>query len=296
MKTGCGRGVIGRGECQLQDFVVPVAFLVFSTILSGCICAFGLPPSIAPKTMLDLHYTDARLVALYEHDNPRGADYDFYLGLAQQLGAGKVVDLGCGTGLLARELAAEGFEVTAADPARAMLEYGQRQPGAQRVEWVLGGAEALGAQGADLLVMTGNVAQVFLTDLDWGRALRRMAKALKPDGMLAFESRNPVVRPWERWTRQNTHHQGQTPLGMVTSWLEVLRADGQSVTFTSHKVFEDHGEHVSWESTLRFRSHRELVVSLKEAGFEVRHTHGGWRREPFAEGRNATMVVVAQRM
>jgi hypothetical protein len=29
---------------------------------------------------VDLHYVDKRLVELYDHDNPRGADTDFYLG------------------------------------------------------------------------------------------------------------------------------------------------------------------------------------------------------------------------
>ncbi len=59
---------------------------------------------------LDLHYTDPRLVALYERDNSRGADTDFYLQLATDIEAHKVLDLGCGTGLLTRALAAQGHE------------------------------------------------------------------------------------------------------------------------------------------------------------------------------------------
>lgn len=31
------------------------------------------------QVKLDLHYTDSRLVDLYDADNPRGADYDFYI-------------------------------------------------------------------------------------------------------------------------------------------------------------------------------------------------------------------------
>jgi hypothetical protein len=42
---------------------------------------------------LDAHYVDPRLVALYDRDNPRGVDTDFYLALASELNAQHIVDL-----------------------------------------------------------------------------------------------------------------------------------------------------------------------------------------------------------
>ena len=54
---------------------------------------------------LDLHYVNPRLVSLYDSDNPRGGDTDFYLSLADKLGVRKIVDLACGTKLMARQLA-----------------------------------------------------------------------------------------------------------------------------------------------------------------------------------------------
>ena len=113
---------------------------------------------------LDLHYTDPRLVELYDSENPRGADTDFYLSLAMDLDARLILDLGCGTGLLTRELAVDGRRVVGVDPSSAMLAVARRQPDADRVRWVEGYSDALGAPEADLLVMTGNVAQVFLDD------------------------------------------------------------------------------------------------------------------------------------
>jgi predicted RNA methylase len=60
---------------------------------------------------LDQHYTDPRLVALYDIENTRGADTDFYLHLAADLHARHILDLGCGTGLLTCELAINGRQV-----------------------------------------------------------------------------------------------------------------------------------------------------------------------------------------
>ena len=37
--------------------------------------------------------------------------------------------------------------------------------------------------------MTGNVAQVFLTDEDWAQALQAIGAALRPRGYLVFETR-----------------------------------------------------------------------------------------------------------
>src|SRR5262245_32573122 len=121
---------------------------------------------------LDQHYVDPRLVELYGIENTRGADTDFYLRLAASLGTHTILNLGCGTGLLTRELAADGRQVVGVDPAPAMLAYARRQPGAARVRWIEGDSSTLGTPAADLVVMTGNVAQVFLDDSEWATTLR----------------------------------------------------------------------------------------------------------------------------
>jgi SAM-dependent methyltransferase len=164
-------------------------------------------------TQLDLHYTDPRLVDQYDIENPHGPDFDFFLALADALHALRIVDLGCGTGLLTRQLAIAGREVTGVDPAAAMLAYARRQPGAERVTWIDGDSHALGTPAADLVLMTSNVAQVFLDDDAWAATLRHIYAALRPGGHLAFESRNPADRAWERWNPQTTAALLETPHG-----------------------------------------------------------------------------------
>src|SRR5690625_6800082 len=51
--------------------------------------------------------------------------------------------------------------------SRASLDVAHDKPYAEAASWVHGTAEELPALGADAAVMTGNVAQVFLTDEAW---------------------------------------------------------------------------------------------------------------------------------
>ena len=243
---------------------------------------------------LEEHYVDPRLVALYDIENSCRADTDFYLGLAAELDAHRILDLGCGTGLLTRELATPGRQVVGVDPAPAMLAVARRQPGAERVRWVEGDARALETHEADLLVMTGNVAQVFLDDADWRTTLAAIHAALRLGGYLAFESRNPDDRAWERWNRAATYEQFDSPNGPMESWLELVRVGDGRVSFEGHNIFLSTGEVVVAKSELRFRSLEELTDTLTDAGFTVEHVYGDWKKGPLLS-TSRVMIFVARR-
>ncbi|HEX8868462.1 MAG TPA: class I SAM-dependent methyltransferase, partial [Lentzea sp.] len=119
--------------------------------------------------MPDAIFADPRLARIYDaFDGPRD-DLSLYTGVADELGARSVLDVGCGTGNLAVLLAASGRSVVGVDPALASLEIARAKD--SRVTWIHGDATSLPALSVDLATMTGNVAQVFLGD-DWEAALR----------------------------------------------------------------------------------------------------------------------------
>ena len=81
-------------------------------------------------------FTDPRQVAIYDAVNAYepGAQPDFYLGVAREVRAETVIDLGCGTGIISLQLASRGYRVIGVDPSPLMLEAALQKPGADRVQ------------------------------------------------------------------------------------------------------------------------------------------------------------------
>jgi SAM-dependent methyltransferase len=111
-----------------------------------------------------------------------------------------ILDLGCGTGLITCALARLGYRMIGVEPAPGLLAQARRRQGGEVVRWIEGGAERIGTPAVDLAVMTGHVAQFFLTDQSWHAALDALRAGLRPGGRLAFETRNPAAREWAGWT------------------------------------------------------------------------------------------------
>jgi 2-polyprenyl-3-methyl-5-hydroxy-6-metoxy-1,4-benzoquinol methylase len=80
----------------------------------------------------DALFAVPRLAEIYDGVEEERNDLDHYLGIAAELGARIVLDVGCGTGTFACLLAERGIEVVGVDPAAASLEIARAKPGAQR--------------------------------------------------------------------------------------------------------------------------------------------------------------------
>jgi hypothetical protein len=138
------------------------------------------------------------------------------------------------------------------------------------------------------------VAQVFLDDAHWLETLAAIRAALRTDGVLAFESRNPEDRAWERWNKAATFARFDSPNGPMESWLEVLSAADGRVKMQGHNVFLSTGELVAVDSELRFRSRKELARSLAHSGFTVEHVYGGWNEGPLKDDSRVMVFVARQ--
>lgn len=220
--------------------------------------------------LADAGFEDPRLADLYDLFEGERSDLDPYLAMADAFGADQVVDLGCGTGTLACRLAGQGKDVVGVDPSCAMLAVARRKEHADRVRWLKGTATTLPPHQADLLFMTGNVAQVFLTDTEWLATLRACRAAVRPGGRIVFETRDPAKESWRDWTREQTEQRIQVPgTGIVDNWIELGEVRLPRVSFRDTVVFQAEGLTLTSASTLRFRTAAELTRAVERAGLCV---------------------------
>lgn len=209
-----------------------------------------------------------RLARIYDALEGARPDLEHYVQIVDELGARSVMDVGCGTGSLATALAARGVVVIGVDPAEASLDVARSKAASGRVSWVAAAAHELPPAGVDAVVMTGNVAMVFLDEAEWDSVVASVRAALAPGGWWVFEVRDPAARGWEAWTPEATRQQVDTVEGWVTNWVEVITVEAPFVTFVQHYRFDD-GDHVTSRSTLRFRDRSEIEEALNAGGFEV---------------------------
>lgn len=219
--------------------------------------------------MSDPIFSNPRLAALYDMLVGERHDLELYVQLVSKYAARRVLDIGCGSGVLACLLASRGIEVIGLDPATASLAIARQRCEAARVRWIVGDVTRVPTLDADMATMTGNVAQVFLTDIDWSNALEAIKRGLRPKGRLAFETRDPTKKVWRDWNRTLTDRHIEVPEGAVRTWCDVTKVDGPFVSFRWTYEFQADGAVVVSDSTLRFRSQAEIEQSLELAGYVV---------------------------
>ncbi len=246
--------------------------------------------------MADAAFSHPRLAAVYDPFDPDRSDLDTYVNLVTDVGAQAVLDVGCGTGTLACRLDADSdCTVLGVDPAWASVEIARSKVASDHVEWLVGTMPDVAAVSKwrgrfDVATMTANVAQVFVDDQEWLLTLRAIHACLRVGGLLAFETRRPADRAWERWTKERTRQVVDIPgEGPVERWIQVTNINDGLVTFDAPTIFLADDERIDSTSTLRFRTSEALTESLKLTGFSNTEV----RDLPYAPGRG--WLIVASR-
>lgn len=225
--------------------------------------------------MADNIFEHPRLVEIYDALEPDRTDLSAYLAIADELGAGRVLDVGCGTGTFALLLADRGLKVIGVDPAGGSLDVARAKPRSQSVTWIHGDATALPPMQVDLVTMTANVAQAIADPPDWEGTLHGVYAALRPGGHFVFETRDPAYRAWQEWNRAASYGITEIPgVGAVASWVDVIDVSGPLVSFRWTWVFASDRDVLTSDSTLRFRARDEVEAGLVQHGYAVDEVRG----------------------
>jgi len=243
--------------------------------------------------VVDRHYSQASLAALYDRLSEPRADFDFYLPLIRSAKA--VLDVGCGTGALLHRARKAGHtgRLTGLDPAAGMLAVAKKR--SPDNEWVLGDLTSVSwDQEFDLVVMTGHAFQVLVEDDDIRASLAAIRSALVEGGRFAFETRNPPAREWERWAADDAVEVISDD-GAVVRWERVVEAvERDRVSFTQTYTSPNWESPQTSRSTLRFLDADALSSFLLEADLAIEDQFGDWDRQPLTDS-SLEIITIARR-
>lgn len=220
-------------------------------------------------------YTDPTLVQLYDLLNPFSRDSQFYLELASSSSILTVLDLGCGTGTIATEISKINKTIVGLDPSEAMINIAKIKRSDENIQWVVGDIHTPLFCKFDLIYLAGHVSQDFLTETMWDSMLKNSYSLLNTGGILAFETLNPVLKPWEQWTphksKRTVHSQ---TLGEVDIWYDVTSFNRNIAYFNTYYKFNN--KLTITKGAKIFREKKCVILSLLKTGFEIKRIYGDW--------------------
>jgi glycine/sarcosine N-methyltransferase len=260
-------------------------------------------------------------------ENRLACEVPFIEQALREADAHRVLDVACGTGRHAIELARRGYKVVGADLSVPMIERARENAAALRqvhpersrraqdpaagveVLFVVAGfgelAEKLalsqveGMSGPfDAVLCLGNSLPHALSAEDLGQALADFAAVLRPGGLLLIQNRNfdAVLARRERFMGPEAHCEGDR------EWLFVRFYDfhpGGTITFNMVVLRRD--AEGQWSQQVEATELRPiissgLIASLTAAAFTDIVCYGDMQGVPFDRDHSPNLVVTARRI
>lgn len=240
-----------------------------------------------------------RIAALYDCEH---ADFDddirFYLHALQP---GSVLEIGTGTGRVARALAAAGYQVRAIDPSEAMLLRARAVAGsAPGVRFESGALPELRLnQKFENVILSLNTLWHVADPTAQLQALRAVHGALAPGGLLYLDLTNPLSMA-DRGANGQVRERYRGLCGDSVLLVQSAAWDDEAnQILTLHLSFDRVSENGTVDRTLTalrlrylYRSEVELMLAAGE--LRVRAVFGSYDMESYGGGSSNLIVVAAR--
>lgn len=239
------------------------------------------------------------LIAAYYDQEHAGftEDIDLYL---EHLPAGRVLEMGAGSGRLTEALARAGLEVWAVDRSDAML---------QRARHRLGEPPHVHLIHADMVQLDLDItftSAVFTLNTLWHvtdagsqvDVLRVARRHLEDGGLLIADHSNPLTLADRRANGQvRQRYHGVSESQSLTIWSAAWDDEvEQTLSLTLHyDVTDNEGSvgRVSSDLLLRYVYRSELELMLQAAGFQVREVFGTYDEEEYGS-ESPNLILLAE--
>ena len=122
-----------------------------------------------------------------------------------------------------------------------------------------------------------------------------MRRVLADGGRFLFDTRNPRIQPWRKWTQEHSACSVESrEAGIVDLHHAVRSVDGAIVTFDTHYRFRRDATLLTNTSRLRFIAQPDLQERVIAAGFSSVNWHGDWQHAPFDDATSAEIIAICR--
>jgi SAM-dependent methyltransferase len=219
----------------------------------------------------------------------------FYVELAKQY-QGNVLEIGCGTGLVALPIAELGRPTTGIDLSPVMLEYARLKAKDLPADFILADAKSFRTNKRfSLIYLTGNAFQAFLTRQDQEALLAAVKEHLEPNGVFAFETRNPSGTDLSL-------QENETP------WHSYINAEDDVVQVSGTQRYDTITQLMHWVTIRRWKNKKsstriacrfiyplELAALLHYNGFHIKEQYGDFDKSLLSEQSPSIISVCTLR-
>ncbi|MCZ6644173.1 MAG: class I SAM-dependent methyltransferase, partial [Gammaproteobacteria bacterium] len=204
-------------------------------------------------------FDDAEVARNYLHRPPYAAALYDFLG-ERVANHHRALDLGCGPGKIAGELATMFDQVDAVDPSLPMLQQGQSlHADASNIRWIHASSEDAVLEGPYDLVTIGTAAHW----MDHAVVFPKISNMLETDGVLAtIQGDRPHQPPWEA-----------TWMAFLRRWLQRVGINYDETAFGNAVTAHEPWMNIAGRKTFIFDYRQKLVDFVA-----CQHSRATWTR------------------
>ena len=219
-------------------------------------------------------------------------EVDFIADALQLRNGMNILDVGCGPGRHALELAARKYRVTGIDISRKLIHAARRKAEDSQIS----GATFIRADMRHMTFTRAFDAAIsvftsfgYFSEADNERVIRNVASALRPGGRFLLDIIN------KDWLIANFQKSRTSTSENVTMTEIVDHFDPDSGIFSSTWIFERDGQETGrFTPTLKIYSQEEITILLEKCGFQIEKLMGDYTGSDFTP-QSPRAVIVARK-
>lgn len=225
----------------------------------------------------------------------------FFRKIIQDAGAGRILDIACGTGQHAIMFSSWGLSVSASDASIEMVELAREnavKAGAE-VEFAVAGLDEVDKPfnpGFDVITCVGNSLPHVRSYEGLTKVAGAVSNLLRHEGVFALQIRNykRVYEKNEKFMPMNSYVNGEKEY----FYLRMTELEEEWITFNIIVLEKNHlgeGSYRVFSEKLKPWMFEDIAGALNTAGLKITGVYGNMKFAPFKPVESTDLVITAQK-